>query len=155
GDARAGRPDAGRHPPRAAPRHGALPRRLLHLPGDGHPAQRRARRRPDRGPRIARLPPGALEGRASDPVRRPAAAGSARRLDLPGPPRRPARPALKYDAVVIGVGLAGLVAAIRVAERGKRVLVVAKGVGSTHLGGATIDVLGYAPEAVEQPLEAV
>ena len=31
---------------------------------------------------------GALEGRLADPVRRPAAPGAPRRLDLPGPPRR-------------------------------------------------------------------
>ena len=36
----------------------------------------------------ARLPAGALEGRLADPLRRPAAPGAARRLDLPGPARR-------------------------------------------------------------------
>jgi glycerol-3-phosphate dehydrogenase subunit B len=59
------------------------------------------------------------------------------------------------DAVVIGVGLAGLTAAVRMAEGGARVLVLAKGVGATHLGPCTIDVLGYAPERVERPGEAL
>jgi glycerol-3-phosphate dehydrogenase subunit B len=59
------------------------------------------------------------------------------------------------DAVVIGVGLAGLTAAVRMAEGGMRVLVLAKGVGATHLGPCTIDVLGYAPERVERPGEAL
>jgi glycerol-3-phosphate dehydrogenase subunit B len=59
------------------------------------------------------------------------------------------------DAIVIGTGLAGLTAAVRLAEGGARVLVLAKGVGATHLAPATIDVLGYAPERVEKPLEAV
>jgi glycerol-3-phosphate dehydrogenase subunit B len=59
------------------------------------------------------------------------------------------------DAVVIGVGLAGLTAAVRMAEGGARVLVLAKGVGATHLGPCTIDVLGYAPERVENPGEAL
>ena len=59
------------------------------------------------------------------------------------------------DAVVIGVGLAGLTAAVRLAEGGARVLVLAKGVGATHLGPCTIDVLGYAPERVERPGEAL
>ena len=34
-----------RHPPPAAPRHGPVPGRVLHLPRDGHPARRRAARR--------------------------------------------------------------------------------------------------------------
>jgi glycerol-3-phosphate dehydrogenase subunit B len=60
-----------------------------------------------------------------------------------------------HDAIVVGVGLAGLTAATRLAEGGARVLVLAKGVGATHLGGGTIDVLGYAPERVDRPGEAL
>jgi glycerol-3-phosphate dehydrogenase subunit B len=58
---------------------------------------------------------------------------------------------LSYDVVVVGAGLAGLSAALRAAQAGLRVAVVATGVGSLHLGGATIDVLGYAPERVASP----
>ncbi len=58
---------------------------------------------------------------------------------------------LHYDAVVIGAGTAGLVAAARLAEGGARVCVVAKGIGSTHLAPGTIDVLGYAPDRVVSP----
>lgn len=58
---------------------------------------------------------------------------------------------LHYDAVVIGAGIAGLVAGTRLAEGGARVCVLAKGVGSTHLAPATIDVLGYAPDRVTSP----
>jgi glycerol-3-phosphate dehydrogenase subunit B len=47
--------------------------------------------------------------------------------------------ALNYDVVVIGCGTAGLVAATRLAQRGARVCLVAKGYGSTHLTPATID----------------
>jgi glycerol-3-phosphate dehydrogenase subunit B len=60
-----------------------------------------------------------------------------------------------HDVVVIGAGLAGLAAGLRLAEEGARVLVVAKGVGATHLSPAMIDVLGYAPERVERPLDAL
>jgi glycerol-3-phosphate dehydrogenase subunit B len=56
-----------------------------------------------------------------------------------------------YDVIVIGTGLAGLSAATRLAEGGARVIVLAKGVGATHLAPGTIDVLGYAPERVEKP----
>ena len=55
------------------------------------------------------------------------------------------------DVVVVGAGLAGLSCALRVAQAGLRVEVVATGVGSLHLGGATIDVLGYAPDRVASP----
>ena len=60
-----------------------------------------------------------------------------------------------HDAIVVGAGLAGLTAAVRLAESGARVLVLAKGVGATHLSGATIDVLGYAPDRVERPADAL
>jgi glycerol-3-phosphate dehydrogenase subunit B len=62
---------------------------------------------------------------------------------------------LRYDAVVIGAGTAGLTAATRLAEHGARVCVLAQGVGSTHLAPGTIDILGYAPEAVSEPLRAL
>jgi glycerol-3-phosphate dehydrogenase subunit B len=60
---------------------------------------------------------------------------------------------MTHDAVVVGAGLAGLVAAVRLAEEGKNVLVLAKGVGATHLAPPTIDVLGYSDDgsAVESP----
>jgi glycerol-3-phosphate dehydrogenase subunit B len=65
------------------------------------------------------------------------------------------RSELHFDAVVIGAGVAGLVAATRLAEGGARVCVLAKGVGSTHLAPGTIDVLGYAPERVDEPGRAL
>ena len=62
---------------------------------------------------------------------------------------------MTFDVVVIGAGLAGLTAALRLAEQGRRVLVVATGVGGTHLAPATIDVLGYADGPVESPARAL
>jgi glycerol-3-phosphate dehydrogenase subunit B len=59
---------------------------------------------------------------------------------------------LHFDVVVIGAGTAGLVAGARLAQGGARVCVIAKGIGSTHLSPATIDVLGYAPERVTKKL---
>lgn len=60
-----------------------------------------------------------------------------------------------HDAVVVGAGLAGLTAALAMAEAGRRVLVLAHGVGSTHLAPASVDVLGYAPDLVERPGESL
>ncbi|HEX4009594.1 MAG TPA: anaerobic glycerol-3-phosphate dehydrogenase subunit GlpB [Solirubrobacteraceae bacterium] len=62
---------------------------------------------------------------------------------------------LHFDAVVIGAGMAGLVAGTRLAQGGARVCVLAKGHGSTHLAPATIDVLGYAPHLVQEPVAAI
>ena len=62
---------------------------------------------------------------------------------------------MSFDVVVIGAGMAGLVAALRVAEDGGRVLVLATGVGAIQLAPGTVDVLGYAPRRVDHPAEAV
>ncbi|HZP91003.1 MAG TPA: glycerol-3-phosphate dehydrogenase subunit GlpB [Actinomycetota bacterium] len=62
---------------------------------------------------------------------------------------------MKSDALVVGAGLSGLVAALRLAEGGLKTTLVAQGVGSTHLSPASIDVLGYAPELVESPARAL
>jgi glycerol-3-phosphate dehydrogenase subunit B len=68
---------------------------------------------------------------------------------------RPRVGTASYDTVVIGAGLAGLTAALRLAEAGQRVAVLAKGVGATHLAPATIDVLGYANGPVDSPAQAL
>ena len=56
--------------------------------------------------------------------------------------------------LVVGAGLAGLSCALRLADAGAQVTVLATGAGSLQLGGATIDVLGYVPERVARPLQA-
>lgn len=61
---------------------------------------------------------------------------------------------MSYDAVVVGAGLAGLTAALRLADQGRRVAVIARGVGATHLAPATVDVLGYlGDERVDSPAD--
>jgi glycerol-3-phosphate dehydrogenase subunit B len=56
------------------------------------------------------------------------------------------------ESVVIGAGLAGLTAALRLTEHGHHVVIVARGVGATHLAPATVDVLGYlGNERVDSP----
>ena len=146
-----------RHPPPAAPRHGPVPGRLLHLPRDRHPARRRgARRRAGDAARCTTScrSAGRACGRSSTATscaRRAWTTGSSRacstwstcpdgRRDEPPRRRRRRRRASP-----------GSTAAIRWPRRGARVIVLAKGVGATHLAPGTIDVLGYAPERVERP----
>lgn len=57
--------------------------------------------------------------------------------------------------IVIGAGLAGLVAAIRLAEHGTKVVLLTKGLGGLQLGQGSIDVLGYDPARVSDPFTAV
>jgi len=58
------------------------------------------------------------------------------------------------DLLIIGAGLAGLTAALRAAEAGLRVKVIAKGMGALYWAPGTIDVLGYVgveERAVDDP----
>lgn len=57
--------------------------------------------------------------------------------------------------VVIGAGLAGLVAANRLASAGVGVTLLTKGIGGLQLSQGTIDVLGYAPDRVTNPVLTV
>jgi glycerol-3-phosphate dehydrogenase subunit B len=61
----------------------------------------------------------------------------------------------RADVVVVGAGLAGLTASIRLAEAGMKVVTVARGLGSIRLAPATIDILGYAPDLVGDPAGAL
>ncbi len=57
--------------------------------------------------------------------------------------------------VVIGAGVSGLVAAVRLARSGAAVTLLAKGTGGLQLSQGTVDILGYGPDRVERPLEAL
>ncbi|MGH7776695.1 MAG: anaerobic glycerol-3-phosphate dehydrogenase subunit GlpB [Candidatus Dormibacterales bacterium] len=57
-----------------------------------------------------------------------------------------------YDVLVVGAGLAGLVAGLAAARRGARTLVLAQGFGTIPFRSGTVDVLGYLDGApVESP----
>jgi len=63
-----------------------------------------------------------------------------------------------YDVIVVGAGLAGMFAGALAAQRGARTLVIARGLGGTHLGPGTVDVWGHAqpsprPSPVRQERE--
>ena len=59
---------------------------------------------------------------------------------------------MHYDVIVIGAGLAGLMAAESAADAGARVLLLAKGLGSLPLTTGCIDILGYFPATAKTPL---
>jgi glycerol-3-phosphate dehydrogenase subunit B len=59
------------------------------------------------------------------------------------------------DTIVIGAGLAGLTAAIRLAQEGQRVTLLTKGLGGLPLSPGTVDILGYAIERVKQPFKTL
>jgi glycerol-3-phosphate dehydrogenase subunit B len=64
-----------------------------------------------------------------------------------------------YDVIVIGAGLAGLMAAEAARGKGARVLILARGMGSLPLTSGCIDGLGYFPSSslvpVSSPLAAL
>lgn len=59
------------------------------------------------------------------------------------------------DVVVIGAGLSGLSAALRLLKAGREVDLITKGIGGIQLGQGTIDLYGYGSERVDNPLEAI
>jgi glycerol-3-phosphate dehydrogenase len=64
------------------------------------------------------------------------------------PPSSPS----KLDVLVIGAGLAGLVAGWQASKLGKKTHVISKGWGATHWGSGCIDVLGYLPGISDDPV---
>lgn len=61
---------------------------------------------------------------------------------------------MRYDVVVIGAGLGGIMAALSSAGKGKRVLLVGRGMGIITIFTGTIDILGYYPHGSAEPLKS-
>jgi glycerol-3-phosphate dehydrogenase subunit B len=59
---------------------------------------------------------------------------------------------MSHDVVVIGAGMAGMTAGLRLAQDGLDVLVVSAGQGCLPLAPGVVDVLGYSPQRVEEPV---
>ncbi|WP_341729682.1 glycerol-3-phosphate dehydrogenase subunit GlpB [Brooklawnia sp.] len=58
-------------------------------------------------------------------------------------------------AVVIGGGIAGLLAAARLVDKGAKVTLITFGIGGLQLSHGGFDVLGYAPERVDRPFDVL
>jgi len=61
------------------------------------------------------------------------------------------------DVLVAGSGMAGLIAALAAATRGKKVCIAARGAGALAIGGGCVDLLGYVNNEIVRgnPLEAI
>ena len=61
------------------------------------------------------------------------------------------------DVLVAGSGMAGLIAALAAATRGKNVRIAARGAGALAIGGGYVDLLGYVNNEIVQgsPLEVI
>ncbi len=61
------------------------------------------------------------------------------------------------DVIVVGSGLAGLMAALGAARQGREVRVISEGMGCLAIGSGSVDLLGYAPDGacVDDPWAAM
>ncbi len=64
---------------------------------------------------------------------------------------------MKFDSIIIGGGLSGLTAGIKLAEAGKKVALVAAGHSTLHFNSGSFDLLGSDEQGatVEAPVEAI